>query len=140
MKKYSILLFFLIIGIICIGTVSASQVTVDGIKFNMVDGFSENSTKSSDAIPLSEVLNTYVKGNETIYIKTTSCNAENFDIDQETFDKSFEDTGAEEKTIKNKKGYYRTTDDGYYQFSYLSGVKIVSITVPDESYFEKIII
>lgn len=140
MKKYLILFSLVILGVICVGAVSANQdVSVDGIHFNMISGFSENSSDSVNGIPFKEALNTYVKGDETIYIKVTSCSADNFDIDRETFDASFENTSAVKKTIKSHDGYYEANEEGDYTFSYLDGVKVVMITVPDEAYFEQII-
>lgn len=140
MKKYIVLLSLIVLGAICLSAVSAAEVTVDGIKFNMIDGFTENSSETQNGIPMNQALNSYVKGDEVIYIKTMSCGAENFDIDQETFDGAFKDLDVEKKTIKSHNGYFATNDDGSYSFSYLDHAKIVTVTVPNETYLEKIII
>lgn len=141
MKKYLLLLSIVVLGIICISAVSAAEdVTVNGIKFHMIDGFKENSSDSVNGIPMTEFLNVYVKGDEAIYIKTMESGADNFEIDQSVFDDAFKDTDAEAKTINSHNGYLQTTDDGEYAFSFFQDTKIVTVTVPDESYLEKIII
>ena len=140
MKKYLILIALVILGVICVGAVSAADVTVDGLTFHMIDGFVEESADSANGIPMRQALNVYAKGDEKIYIKTMASSAENFDIDQETFDGAFEDLDVEPKTINGHKGYYNETEDGEYAFSYLKDARIVTITVPDEAYLEKIII
>ncbi len=140
MKKVLILLSILVLAMACVTAASAAnQVTVDGIKFNMVDGFTQNSSDVSDAIPMHQAQSSFVKGDEVIYIRTMASGATNFAIDQEVFEDTFADMDVVEKTINGKKGYLDDSN-GQYAFSYLNGNTIVTVVVPDESYLEKIII
>ena len=167
-KKLFAMLILAILAIVSIGGVYAfdlgsllddgNTVTVDGVKFNVPDGFEEifnNNTKqynkTVDNIPYFSEIKNYVYDNDTLSL-TVSKNPTH---------KATDDTarhyGGESETINGIDGYldyhpqtvtkfrsgnyiYTFTTYPYYTFAYAKDDKLVVVSASEKEYFADVLI
>lgn len=141
----------LLIGLILVAVAASlsvvsadSSVKVDGIDFNIPDGFSENKTLEQNGVnstynnqtPVQVFMKGFSKGNDAIVIIVMEFNSPD-DV------KKVQDDLKEEinttKTINGKEGIYETDETGSVSFGYAQDKCLVMIVSTDGSLLESII-
>ena len=115
---------------------AAENVTVDGIDFNVPDGFSENKSletvnNKSSVFTIEYISNGMVFENGTAIAALLVSDYLNYDISDSIL--SF--IAGDSKKIGNISGYMKE-DNGYHVFSYEKNGKLVSISSTDENLIE----
>ena len=129
---YPVLMLLLVASV---GFVYAAEESVDGIQFNIPDGYTAGTEDVDDNGLFKTVSNNFTKDGDviTISVKSPSSDSQSFNNDMNPED-------AVEKTINNKNGYL-LSENNEYKFSYKEDNKhMVTITVSDEAMLENIII
>ena len=140
-KLIAILVFLAIVSAGCVSVVWASEkVNVDGIDFNVPDGFKED--KTQETIKQSET-----SGSVT-YLKTTkayenSTTAVVFMVAEyqgvEVTDEVVASTGGEQKTINNVTGY-QNTDGQFTTFAFEKDGKLAVVSTNDASLLDVVLV
>ncbi|MBO7714067.1 MAG: hypothetical protein J6S85_10885 [Methanobrevibacter sp.] len=167
-KKLFALLILAILAIVSVGGAYAfdlgsifddgNSVTVDGVKFNVPDGFEEvisNSTtkynKTVDDIPYFSEIKNYADGNDTISLtvsknpthKATDDTARRFGGDSETINgvAGYLDYHPKSVTKFRSGNYiYTFTIYPYYTFAYAKDDKLVVVSASEKEYLSDIIV
>ena len=144
-KKIILGLSLVVIAVMAIGAVSAfdlgsllggsenQTVTIDGIDFNVPEGYVEvedqaiiNETQVQG--PITYTTNCKVYGKDSTEVALLVGNYGEYNVTDDVV----AGLGGEAKTIKNVKGYM-DHDDEYYVFSYAKDNKLAVISTNDES-------
>lgn len=140
------------------GLSSGNEVTVDGIKFNVPDGFEEYVTNSStqynktvNGIAYFSTIKNYVNDNDTLSL-TVSKNPSH-----KATDDTAREYGGEKETINGIDGYleyhpqkvtkfrsgnyiYTLTYYPYYTFAYAQDDKLVVVSSSEKEYFSDVLV
>lgn len=115
-------------------------VTIDGIDFNVPNGFEEdpdyeyvNETSSSGAVTYVMNGKTFEKGDQFITILVSDYG------EMKVTDEVIASLGGEKVTINDIDGY-EDTDEGYVTFSYPKDGKLVVLSSDDDTLFEDFLI
>ena len=123
-----------------IGSVCAVQnIEVDGIKFAIPDGYTEDMKMAKngevDKNGFKTFDHTYFDSNHNMLSVTVFYDGNSVDFN------SLKGSGDVEKTIKGHKGWFEFDKESeLYFFTYVDNTKVVMITAEDESLFEKVIV
>ena len=133
----------ILILVVGIASLNSGDISLNGVNFNIPDGFEENVDlrKDNELMPIvgGFLINYNFRGYEAdngdaIAIGVSTGNGLSL-----TEDVMFSMApGATKKTINSHEGAFSKVDRGY-RFMYLDGEKFVQVIVSDESIFEKVI-
>lgn len=121
------IIFFILIG--CISAINATQEkTIEGLTFNIPDGYMEDSSNSDYDFTDDQYVCLFLRhGPDTIIIN----------INDFSGGKLLKGDGEVEKTVNGIDGFYKPADKS---FTYTEGNHIITISVPDESVLEDVIV
>ena len=132
-KRIMGILLVICIGLTIIGAVSAEEISVGDVKFNIPDGFKENSklsgTMPGDDIFEETIYKTYANGTDNITINVAKAKA-----DVQKPHPMFEEEG---KTINGHEGVYNET---YQSFTYFEDGCLIMVCASNPDIFEQMLI
>lgn len=141
-RKILFTLLVVSLAIVAIGCASAAlfdnenKVTIDGIDFNVPDGYKEdtnyqtiNEVKNKGGVQYTVNGKVFEKGSDIVSILVSDYG------EYKLTDDIVKSVGGDEKTIGDVKGY-ASEDDGYYLFTYIKDDKLVVFSVTDEDSIE----
>ena len=141
-RKILFTLLVVSLAIVAIGCASAAlfdnenNVTIDGIDFNVPDGYKEdtnyqtiNEVKNKGGVQYTVNGKVFEKGSDIVSILVSDYG------EYKLTDDIVKSVGGDEKTIGDVKGY-ASEDDGYYLFTYIKDDKLVVFSVTDEDSIE----
>ena len=142
MVSRKILITFGVFAVLAIGIASVAAVQnieVDGIKFAIPDGYTEDMKMAKngevDKNGFKTFDHTYFDSNHNMLSVTVFYDGNNVDFN------SLKGSGDVEKTIKGHKGWFEFDKESeLYFFTYVDNTKVVMITAEDEGLFEKVIV
>lgn len=131
-----------VFAVLAIGIASVAAVQnieVDGIKFAIPDGYTEDMKMAKngevDKNGFKTFDHTYFDSNHNMLSVTVFYDGNNVDFN------SLKGSGDVEKTIKGHKGWFEFDKESeLYFFTYVDNTKVVMITAEDEGLFEKVIV
>lgn len=141
-RKILFTLLVVSLAIVAIGCASAAlfdnenKVTIDGIDFNVPDGYKEdtnyqtiNEVKNKGGVQYTVNGKVFEKGSDIVSILVSDYG------EYKLTDDIVKSVGGDEKTIGDVKGY-ASEDDGYYLFTYIKDDKLVVFSVTGEDSIE----
>lgn len=141
-RKILFTLLVVSLAIVAIGCASAAlfdnenNVTIDGMDFNVPDGYKEdtnyqtiNEVKNKGGVQYTVNGKVFEKGSDIVSILVSDYG------EYKLTDDIVKSVGGDEKTIGDVKGY-ASEDDGYYLFTYIKDDKLVVFSVTDEDSIE----
>ena len=142
MVSRKILIALGVFAVLAIGIASVAAVQnieVDGIKFTIPDGYTEDMSMAKngevDENGFKTFDHTYFDSNYNMLSVTVFYDGGSVDFN------SLKDPSEVEKTIKGHKGWFEFDKESeLYFFTYVDNDKIVMITAEDEGLFEKVIV
>lgn len=142
MVSRKILITLGVFAVLAIGITSVAAVQnieVDGIKFTIPDGYTEDMKMAKngevDKNGFKTFDHTYFDSNHNMLSVTVFYDGNSIDFN------SLKGSGDVEKTIKGHKGWFEFDKESeLYFFTYVDNTKVVMITAEDEGLFEKVIV
>ena len=142
MVSRKILIALGVFAVLAIGIASVAAVQnieVDGIKFAIPDGYTEDMKMAKngevDKNGFKTFDHTYFDSNHNMLSVTVFYDGNN------VYFNSLKGSGDVEKTIKGHKGWFEFDKESeLYFFTYVDNTKVVMITAEDEGLFEKVIV
>lgn len=141
-RKILFTLLVVSLAIVAIGCASAAlfdnenKVTIDGIDFNVPDGYKEdtnyqtiNEVKNKGGVQYTVNGKVFEKGSDIVSILVSDYG------EYKLTDDIVKSVGGDEKTIGDVNGY-ASEDDGYYLFTYIKDDKLVVFSVTGEDSIE----
>ena len=128
-KKIFGILIIVFVLFCCVSAINASeQKTIEGMDFNMPDGYTEDTAnEKTDFEKDNYACLIFTKGSDTIIINVNPFSG----------GKLVASEGEVEKTVNGIDGIYKEADKS---FSYTDGNYLITISVPEESVLEDVII
>lgn len=140
-RKILILTMIAVLAIGISSVCAAQSVEIDGVKFNIPDGYKEETSWATDGVTDANGFKMYNhtyfdSSNKMIHISVFHGK----DTDKLSLDDLKEPTDVK-KTIKGYDGLLdHDKDAGLYFFTYIKNGKVSIVTVEDESLLEKVIV
>lgn len=140
-RKILILTMIAVLAIGISSVCAAQSVEIDGVKFNIPDGYKEETSLATDGVTDANGFKMYNhtyfdSSNKMIHISVFHGK----DTDKLSLDDLKEPTDVK-KTIKGYDGLLdHDKDAGLYFFTYIKNGKVSIVTVEDESLLEKVIV
>lgn len=140
-RKILILTMIAVLAIGISSVCAVQNVEIDGVKFNIPDGYKEETSLATEGVTNEDGFKIY---NHTYFDSSNKMIHISVFHGKDTDKLSLDDLKESDEVKKTIKGYDGLLDhdeeDGLYFFTYIKNGKVSIVTVEDESLLEKVIV